>query len=467
MLSATSSVIDETANAALSAACALARHDLLFYVQSSCRGYSTAPLHAEICERLTKFLDDVRNKRSPRLAIFVPPRFGKSFIASERFPAWAIGNHPDLRFIVTAYGHDLASDFTRHSIDLCRSTMHRQVFPKFELSDNLARSDRWATRDGGGYYGVGVGGALTGMGADVLIIDDPVRNWADALSESKRRAVWEWYTTTAYTRLMPGAGVMLIQTRWHQDDLGGRILEKGGFDVIKYPALREENGVPVSLDPVRWGVESLQDIKATIGDTAFRCLYQQEPTDAEGAEFKRSTFCFHDEAPTIHDIVISVDATFKASSDSDFVSIQTWAEHERSYYLLDNVTARMGYGDTLSAVESIAQRYEHHRPTIIIEDKANGSAIIESIRKRFSRVIPVNPDGGKVARARAILPLFDARRVSFPSKAPWLDRFVNELADFPNAKHDDQVDAMTQALNYLEYNKAAPPTINRNPLYRR
>ena len=427
---------------------AFARKDLLYYVQNSIGQYRVAPCHKEICAELMQFEQDVIDGKSPRLALFLPPRAGKSFIASERFPAWFIGRNPTKKVIATAYGYDLASEFTVHSRDLFAGQYHSSIFPDVKLSPSVQRADKWETLQGGGYYGVGVGGALTGMGADILIVDDPVKNWADALSESKRRSIWEWYTTTAYTRLMPSGGVLLIMTRWHPDDLGGRILEKNGFKVIKYPAISEGGE---SYDPVRWPTQSLVEIKETIGETAWRCLYMQEPTSSEGQLFKRNSFKFHAEEPNgLSKVCISVDATFKGGEGSDYVSIQAWGERERSYYLLDNDTRRMGFSDTLRAIIDTANRYSKYNPTIIIEDKANGPAIIETIKKQYSRVVGINPQGGKIARAQAVIPLYEAQRVSFPSNAVWLDRFINQLADFPSAKNDDEVDAMTQALTYLE-----------------
>lgn len=427
---------------------AFARRDLLFYVQNSMNNYRIAPCHEDICERLMRFESDIKAGRSPRLAVFLPPRAGKSFIAAERFPAWFIARNPALNVIASSYGYDLASDFTTHSRDLTLGEYHRSVFPDAKLSPSVQRSNQWETTAGGGYYGVGVGGALTGKGADILIIDDPMKNWADALSQTKRNAIWDWYTTTAYTRLMPGGGVLLIMTRWHPDDLGGRILDKGGFDVVKYPAIDDSGN---SYDPVRWPIKALEEIRDTIGPTAWQCLYMQEPTNAEGQIFKRSMFNFHPEAPAgLSRICISVDAAFKGGDGSDYVSVQAWGEKERSYYLLDNDTRRMGFSDSLRAIIDMANRHSKHNPTIIIEDKANGPAIIETIKKQYSRVVGINPEGGKIARAQAVVPLYEGQRVSFPSGAPWLDCFINELADFPTSKHDDAVDAMTQALTYLE-----------------
>ena len=435
-------------------ALAFARKDLLFYVQNSMPNYRIAPCHEDICERLMQFERDVIAGRSPRLAFFLPPRAGKSSIAAERFPAWAIAHNPSVNIITSSYGYDLAADFTTHARDLTLGEYHREVFPDSKLSPSVQRANQWETTAGGGYYGVGVGGALTGKGADILIVDDPLKNWADALSLTKRNAIWDWYTTTAYTRLMPGGGVLLIMTRWHPDDLGGRILEKGGFDVVKYPAIDADGN---SYDPVRWPMKALEEIRDTIGPTAWQCLYMQEPTNAEGQIFKRSMFTFHPETPAgMSRICISVDAAFKGGDGSDFVSVQAWGEKERSYYLLDNDTRRMGFSDSLRAIVDMANRYSKHNPTIIIEDKANGPAIIETIKKQYSRVVAINPEGGKIARGQAVVPLFEARRVSFPSGATWLDSFVNELADFPTAKHDDAVDAMTQALTYLENNGNIP-----------
>jgi predicted phage terminase large subunit-like protein len=405
-----------------------------------------------------RFMAAVDRGESPRLLVKAPPRHGKTHIVSERLPAFILGNDPSKKVVVTSYGKDLSALCTRKSLELVNSEYYRKVFPQTKLS--IERSDEFETADGGGYYGVGIGGGLTGRGADYLIVDDPLKGWADASSQAKRNAIWEWYTSVAYTRLLPGGGVLVIQTRWHNDDLAGRLIDMGGFEVLDFPAIDDAG---CALDPVRYPLDRLNDIKATIGSSAWRALYMQQPSDTEGAIIKRGDMQYFDASPpSSGKWCVSVDATFKDGVNSDNVSIQVWQEHDKSFYCHDNDTRRMGFSDSLTAIEAMMTRYDQHRPALVIEDKANGSAIIDTLRRKYSRIIPIDPQGGKVSRAMAIQPVTEAKRVYIRYGAAWVDSMLCEIADFPTGKHDDQVDAMTQGLNYLEKDQTAFKSFNAN-----
>jgi predicted phage terminase large subunit-like protein len=438
----------DTAQRVRDAAAALARSDLLFYVQNSIPGYLTGQCHVDICAKLQEFFTKCRLGQSPRLAIQLPPRAGKSFICAERFPAWALGNDPLFRFIVTSYGYDLAANFSTHSRDLYTSEYNKIVFPTSQLSASIAQSAEWETDKGGGVIAAGVGGPITGKGCHALVVDDPIKNWEEALSKRVRDSIWNWYTTTAYTRLTPGGGVLIIMTRWHPDDLLGRaVADDPSFEVISFPALDAQGE---SFHPERWPKEILQKTQKLLGPTKFGCLYQQQPSNVEGQIFKRANFKRHMENPSrVDKCIISVDAAFKETTTSDKVAIQVVAEKDKSYYVMAKDTRRMGYSDSVAAIERMYLAFKSFNPTLIIEDKANGSAIIEALRKKFSRVVPINPEGGKVARAFSTQPLFEAQRVSFLD-APWVEELENQLSDFPTVEHDDDVDALTQALNYME-----------------
>ena len=428
------------------------RESLLQFVRFSSPDYHIAPVHREITGRLEAFLADVMAKKRPKLAIFVPPRHGKSFIASERFPVWAMGHFPWLRFIVGSYGHDLSEDFSMRALDLMQGQYYRDIFPTVRLNNRRQRSGDWETTEGGGYFATGVGGAATGKGANIIVMDDTVKNYAEALSETRRQAVWEWYGTTLKTRLAPLSGELLIMTRWHQDDLGGRLLEKGGWQVIKYPAIADDG---TALDPIRFPVDVLMERKDAMGEMAFRALFQQEPTAADGTEFKKAWFRFYraGECPALDELLISVDAAFKGGDGSDPVSIQVWGRKGHDYYLVADQTEKIGFNDTIKALDGMIARFGRFSPTLLIEEKANGAAIIETMKNKYSRIIAVNPLGGKVARARSVAPLFEAGRVFLPDESLWLEKYMCELIEFPNGKHDDRVDATTQALARLEHGK--------------
>jgi predicted phage terminase large subunit-like protein len=286
-------------------------------------------------------------------------------------------------------------------------------------------------------------------------VDDPIKDWTEALSETRRNSVWDWFGSTAYTRLAPGGGVLIIQTRWHQDDLSGRLLEqqKRGegdtWDLLTFPAIAEEQeqfrekGEPLHFD--RYPLPALLQIKGVIGSKAWNSLYQQKPSATEGEIIKRSWFKLLDVMPDHYDqIIISVDATFKEASESDYVAIQVWGKLGLNYYLIDTIKKRMGFTDTCIAIKLFHSRYPN--ATIIIEDKANGSAIIETLRREITGVVSVNPQGGKESRAMAVTGLIEGGNVYISRFVAWLEDFLSECAAFPSGAHDDQVDAMTQAL---------------------
>jgi hypothetical protein len=257
--------------------------------------YEAGWVHKDICARLEKFSLDVAERKSPRLMLCVPPRHGKSEIVSRNFPAWHLGKYPEHEFIACSYASDLALGFSRKVREIVRSTEYQMLFPEVELAKDSQRADQWNTTHSGGYAAAGVGGPITGKGASILVIDDPVKNREEADSESIRQSIWDWYTSTAYTRLAPGGVVLIIQTRWHDDDLSGRLLmqmakeEGDDWEVIEYPAIATEDEryrrKGEALHPARYPLDALRRIKRAIGDRDWSALYQQKPVADDGDFF--------------------------------------------------------------------------------------------------------------------------------------------------------------------------------------
>ena len=218
----------------------LAARDLLHYIERSMPHYKAGWVHEDICRRLEKFVRDVENQLSPRLMLWMPPRHGKSEIASVRFPEWVLGRHPEWEFIATSYALDLPLGFSRRIRSRIPEADYKAIFPRTNLSKDATSAESWRTTAGGGYRAAGVGGGITGMGAHILLIDDPVKDQEEADSETIRQKVWDWFGTTAYTRLAPGGGILVIQTRWHDDDLSGRLQEQMGEVKKEIGELREE-----------------------------------------------------------------------------------------------------------------------------------------------------------------------------------------------------------------------------------
>ena len=462
----------------------LARACLIGFVLYTAPNYQAGWVHEEICRELDDFLESVAAGRSPRLMITVPPRHGKSELASRRFPAYVFGRYPDMSIISTSYGADLSSRMNRDIQRIMDGDDYRVLFPDTALSGKnirtvaagnyLRNSDIFeVVGHAGSYRSAGVGGGITGMGGNILIIDDPIKDRAEADSPTIREKVWDWYTSTLYTRLAPGGGILLIQTRWHMDDLAGRLLEAARADegdqwrVVNFPAIAESDEphrkAGEALHPERYSLEQLHKYKAALGSRDWEALYQQHPTPDGGAIFRKEWLRFWTPAdlPARFDkTLISWDMTFKDGDDTDFVVGQVWGRAGGRFFLLDQVRGRMDFVATVAAFLALTEKWPRALEKLV-EDKANGPAVISSLKSRISGIIPINPDGSKTARAHAVTPLFEAGNVFIPhpQACGWAADYAAELLQFPAAAHDDQVDATTQALRRF----AGSPTLYVHP----
>lgn len=452
-----------------------ARNNLRMFVCVSMPTYSMGWVHRKICAELDAFLAAVVAKKSPRLMLTMPPRMGKSELASRRFPAYVLGRYPDMSIIGTSYGADLASRMNRDVQRIMETPIYAELFPESSLSGKAVRTSATGSylRNSdifeivghkGGYRSSGVGGGITGMGCDIAIVDDPFKSRAEADSPTVRENVWEWYTSTLYTRLAPGGGVIVINTRWHMDDLSGRLLEAermgegDSWRVVNFPAIaetdEEHRKVGEALHPERYPLEQLLAIKKAIGTRDWEALYQQHPTPDGGNIFKKEWLRYYtpsDLPDRFDQVLLSWDMTFKEGDDNDYVVGQAWGRKGADKFLLDQVRARMGFTDTISAFKGLANKWPQASRKLV-EDKANGPAVIDSLKHAVSGIIPVTPDGSKTARAYAVTTAFEAGNVFIPHPhtCEWANEYIAELTQFPGAMHDDQVDATTQALRDME-----------------
>lgn len=429
-------------------------------------GYTPAPHHLLISQALRR----VARGECKRLMIFMPPRHGKSMLASEYFPAWYLGRNPTHQVIAATYAQQLADDFGRKVRNLAAGPVFSECFPACGLAGDSQAANRFHTAQGGAYFAVGAGGPITGRGAHLLLIDDPIKGREDAESATMRQRLKDWYTSVARTRLMPGGAIVVIQTRWHEDDLAGWLLREHaheGWEVLNLPALAEK-GDPLgreegaALWPDAYPGEELETIKRSIGSRDWVALYQQRPAPTEGGLVKVAWFQRFKAAPEKpRRVVQSWDTGLKAAEVNDPSVCTTWAETETGYYLLDVLRARLEYPDLRRAVESQAARW---RPgQILVEDKASGQSVVQDIRRSTRLpILPVEPKGDKVVRLLAVSALIEAGRVHLPEFAAWLPDFESEVASFPNAVHDDQVDSMTQALTHMAMGHTS--TIHRLPI---
>ena len=392
-------------------------------------------------------LDRVTAGDIRKLMVFLPPRHGKSELVTIRYPAWTLERDPRKRVIIGSYNATLAEKFSRRTRRICAT--------RTELSNERIAVSDWETAAGGGLRAVGVGGGVTGQGGDLLIVDDPVKSREEANSQAYRERVWDWYINDLYTRQEPGAAIVLIMTRWHMDDLAGRILaseQAGEWTVITLPAFAEvgdplgrSEGEALWLD--RYDEAELERIRTALG-SSFQALYQQRPSALEGAIFKRDWWRYYREAPKFNRIVQSWDTAFKAGHDNDFSVCTTWGEVATGWYLLDRWKRRVEFPSLKAMAATLGEQF--HPNVVLVEDKASGQSLIQEL-KRDTRlpILAIKVDSDKVSRAYAVTPSIETGRVFLPESAPWLVDYLDSMAAFPNAAYDDDVDSTTQALNYL------------------
>lgn len=439
----------------------LSRKHLLPFVERFNPDYLAGWVHKDICQRLERFSEQVANQESPRLMLFMPPRHGKSTLASVAFPAWHLGRHPDHEFISCSYSGSLAMNFSRKVRQLLREPVYKNVFEKSRLDKDSQSVESWQTTRGGGYVAAGVGGGITGKGANILVIDDPVKNREDAESENNREATWDWYTSTAYTRLSPGGGILVILTRWHDDDLAGKLLrqaEDGAdqWEVIKYPAIAEEDEkyrkVGESLHPERYNVDALEQIRKAIGPRDWSALYQQNPVSDEGDYFSRDMIRYYDfdEIDTSHlNYYCAWDLAIGQRDRNDYsVGIVVGVDEYDTLYVVDVVRGKY---DGFELVEQILDLYETWRPSIVGIERGHIEMALGPFLQKRTRERGLNEayfkdlkvgKRDKEARARAIQGRMQQGMVYFPKDAIWTGPMVAELLRFPNGTHDDQVDAL-------------------------
>jgi predicted phage terminase large subunit-like protein len=432
----------------------LARRSLTDYARAFYPSFET-PRHIE---HIAQKLEAVERGEIRRLIISMPPRHGKSLLASTYFPAWYTGRHPDRFVIAASYSQDLASDFGRSVRNIVSDPLHVATFPTSQLRDDSTAAHRFNFTAGGAYFAVGRGGPLTGRGAHLLLIDDPLKDDEEARSETVRKNLKSWFGSVAFTRLMPDAAIVLIQTRWNEDDLAGWLLRDHadeGWQTITLPAFAEERdplgrAIGEPLWPERYPTQVLEAIKRQQGSTAFAALYQQRPSPEEGGVIKRGWWKHYDALPAdLDELIQSWD--FAVKDNGDYVVGQAWGRKGANAYLIDQVRDRLDFPASCHALQAFSAKYPF--PAKLVEDKANGPAIIATLKEQIPGLLPVKPDGDKVARAHAVTPYIEAGNVHlpYPMRAPWINDFLEECSSFPNAVHDDQVDAMTQALHRLSH----------------
>lgn len=429
---------------------------------------------------LSERIVDVSTGRIPRLIVTMPPRHGKSELISRYTPAWFLGTFPDKKVMLASYADTFAAQWGRKSRELLE-----EWGPKLwgiRLSTESKGGQQWeiathnSRRANGVMVTAGVGGGLTGKGADLMIIDDPVKNAEEAQSERTREAHHDWWKSTARTRLQAGAGVILVMTRWHEDDLCGRLLAdqiEGGdrWEILNLPGIAEENdilgrevGEPLwpGKDGERFDLDWMQQTKNAMGTYWFTAMYQQRPAPADGMLFKRANFRYYEKhegtnlvtihgegAPKIFDTVYgtkftTVDVAASEKEQADYTVASTWlVTVDRELLLWDVERVKFEGPDLLPFLRRV---YFEQRPSFMgIERLGYGLTIIQELLREGLPIVRLEPDKDKITRALPACARYEEHRIFHPRGTGWLDEFESELLVFPNGKHDDQVDTAAYA----------------------
>lgn len=432
---------------------------LIAYAAYQWPGYRDAPHHRLIARKL----EAVERGEITRLMITMPPRHGKSMLASEFFPAWYLGRNPDHSVVMSTYAQDLADDFGRKVKNQIEDYAFAEVFKGIGLADDSKSVKRFhieennvvleggfehSLKQRGSFYAVGVGGPLTGRGAHLLLIDDPVKNREDADSEIIRKKTKDWYTSTAYTRLMPGGRVVIIQTRWHEDDLSGWLLAEHkheGWEVLNLPAIGLDGK---ALWPEQYDVQALNRIKLAIGARDWSALYQQSPSPDEGTYFKADWLKPYDKAPALNTLRIYGGSDYAVTSDGGDYTVHAVVglDPEGRMYLLD-LWRKQASSDQW--IESFCDLVKNWKPMGWAEEQGQiksgvGPFLERRMRERQAYVVREQfpTRGDKAVRAQSMRARMALEGLYVPINAPWYADFRSELLSFPAGKHDDQVDAI-------------------------
>jgi len=445
----------------------LAQTNFLKFVKQVWPEFVEGSHHIKIAEKF----QDLAEGKIKRLIVNMPPRHTKSEFASFLFPAWMMGRDPRLKIIQTTHTAELSYRFGRKVRNLMEENAFQDIFDDLQLSQDSKAAGRWETNKGGEYFAAGVGGAITGRGADLLIIDDP-HSEQDALSETAMESAYEWYTSGPRQRLQPGGKIVIVMTRWSTKDLTGQLMKAqtdvkaDQWEVVEFPAILEDK----PIWPQYWKLEELESVKASLSVAKWNAQWQQNPTSEEGSIIKREWWKIWEsrQLPNLQHIIQSYDTAFSKKETADYSAITTWGvflynDVTPNIILLDMKKGRWDFPD----LKRIAmEEYQYWEPeTIIIEQKASGTPLTHELRRVGIPVVNFTPSKGndKHVRVNSVSPLFEAGQVWAP-KEKWAEELIEECAAFPYGDHDDLVDSMTQALmRYRQVGLAVHPEDYEDP----
>ena len=426
------------------------KSDFLSFVKHVWPEFIEGSHHKIIAEKFNKIAEG----KIKRMIINMPPRHTKSEFASNMLPAWMIGRKPDLKIIQTTHTTELAVRFGRKAKTLIDSPEYQEIF-KTRLREDSQAAGKWETEQGGEYYAAGVGSAITGRGADLLIIDDP-HSEQDALNADALEKAYEWYTSGPRQRLQPGGTIVVVMTRWSLKDLTGALIKaqkevkSDQWEVIEFPAIMP-SGEPVW--PQYWKLDELEKVQASLSIPKWNAQWMQNPTSEAGAIIKKEWWRVWDdeEIPPLKHVIQSYDTAFLKKQTADYSAITTWGvfypeeDGAANLILLDSLKGRYEFPELR---REALQQYDYWKPeTVVIESKASGLPLTAELRQMGIPVVNFTPSKGndKHARVNSVAPLFESGVIWAPDKK-FAEEVIEECAAFPYGDHDDLVDSMTQAV---------------------
>ena len=430
------------------------QNDFLSFVKTVWPDFIEGKHHRIYAEKLNR----IAKGELKRLIVNMPPRHTKSEFASNLFPAFYMGNHPKAKLIQTTHTGELAIRFGRKAKNVIESPEYETVFPTVRLAADSKAAGRWESNHGGEYFAAGVGGAITGRGADLLIIDDP-HSEQDALSPKSLESAYEWYTSGPRQRLQPGGQIVLVMTRWSKKDLTGILLDnqkkvKGDqWEVVEFPAIMDHGDKKKPVWPQYWKLEELESVKATLPVGKWNAQWMQEPTSEEGALIKREWWQKWDKEflPDVTYVIQSYDTAFLKKETADYSAITTWGIFypeeggKPNIILLDSLKDRFEFPELR---REALEQYRYWKPDmVIVEQKASGTPLTHELRQMDIPVMTFTPSRGndKHVRVNSCAPLFEAGLIWAPDEQ-FAEEMIEECASFPYGDHDDLVDSMTMAI---------------------
>ena len=435
----------------------IAQKNFLAYAQHVYEGFIVGRHHKIIAEKL----ELIAQGKLKRLIVNMPPRHLKSEMASYLMPSWFLGRNPKLKIIQATMNTELAVRFGRKVRDLIADPVYTEVFPDTDLKQDSQAAGRWETSVGGEYFAAGVGAAMTGRGADLLIIDDP-HSEQDALSTTAYDNTYEWYTSGPRQRLQPGGTIIIVQTRWSKKDLTGRLLQAQAKDsmadqweIVEFPAILPNDKL---LWPEFWNKDELLKVKASLSPMKWNAQWQQNPTSEETAMIKREWWITWEEenVPKLDYIIQSYDTAYSKKETADYSAITTWGVFEpkaNGIQHLIMLDAKKGRWSFPELKEIAIEENEYWEPDMmLIEAKASGQPLADELRLLNLPVLTFSPGRrkkgslDKTTRMHIVSPIFESGKVWYPSGEKFAEDVIEEVASFPNGDHDDYCDSMTMAI---------------------